>query len=54
MEPDGQSLADLSGKRKVRATQGTMVPNRNLSATAEQRDRKLPPRVMRGKGEKVG
>ncbi len=42
-EPGGQPLADFeSGKRKVRATQSTMVVNGNLPATAEQCDRKLP------------
>ncbi len=42
-EPGGQPLADFeSGKRKVRATQSTMVVNGNLPATAEQCDRKQP------------
>ncbi len=42
-EPGGQPLADFeSGKRKVWATQSTMVVNGNLPATAEQCDRKLP------------
>lgn len=41
IERGGQSLADFeSGKRKVRATQGAIVPNRNLSVTAEKCGRK--------------
>ena len=35
-ERDGRSLVDFAcGKRKVRATQSTMVPNGDLSARAE-------------------
>ncbi len=41
IEHDGRSLADfVRGKRKVRAIKGAVVVNGNLSAMAEQRDRK--------------
>ena len=36
----------MGGGRKVRATQSTILANGKLSATAEQRDRKLPPQCV--------